>query len=224
MICLMPSVIRLEDGGKGIRTCRIVRLVEQIRLILFAVPLLFFTNPAEAQGLPSKSLSQGAWDFGIYTGGGTGLFAASDTKYYLAGGRIGRVLTSEHLGGWFRGNFEYDAEFSPVFVVFQPGQKIYGGSFTPAILKWNFTANSKVAPYLLLSGGGIVSTDNVPPGNTSYFNFMVGGSFGVHFFTRPKRAITVETHWVHISNGNLGAQNPQLVSNFIFTVGYSWFK
>ena len=200
-----------------------VRLGLRMQFFFVLLPL-FLIYPAAAQGLPSRSLSKGTWDFEFYTGGGTGLFAASDTQFYLAGGRIGRVLTSEHLGGWLRGNFEYDIEFSPVFVVFQPRQTVYGGSFAPVILKWNFTANSRAVPYLLLSGSGLVTSDNVPSGNTSCVNFVAGGSFGVHFFIRPKGAITVETHWVHISNADLGTQNPQLVSNFIFTVGYSWFK
>jgi hypothetical protein len=89
-----------------------------------------------------------------------------------------------------------------------------GGSFTPVILKWNFTANSKIVPYLLLSGGGLFTTGNVPPGNTSNFNFMAGGSGGVHVFLCPKRALTLETHWIHISNSELGRNNPNLPANF----------
>jgi hypothetical protein len=53
---------------------------------------------------------------------------------------------------------------------------------------------------------------------------VAGGSGGVHIFLRPKRALTLETHWIHISNAELGRQNPNLSANFIFTVGYTWFK
>jgi len=169
-------------------------------------------------------------DYGLYAGGGTGLTQASqlyrtaDIRFLVLGGRIGRILTREHLHGWRRGNFEYAGEISPLSYVFQPGGALYGGSFTPIILKWNFTANSKIVPYLLLSGGGLFTTGNVPPGNTSSFNFMAGGSGGVHIFLRPKRALTLETHWVHISSSELGRNNPNLPANFFFTVGYTWFK
>lgn len=112
----------------------------------------------------------------------------------------------------------------PLFRVYQSGGPVYGGNFTPVILKWNFTRHAKAVPYLLLSGGGLATTRNVPPGNTSDFNFVAGGSAGIHIFVRPRRALTLETRWVHISNANLGAQNPQLVSNFLLTLGYSWFK
>jgi hypothetical protein len=105
----------------------------------------------------------------------------------MLGGRIGRILTREHLHGWPRGNFEYAGEITPLSVVFQPGGSLYGGSFTPVILKWNFTANSKIVPYLLLSGGGLFTTGNVPPGDTSYFKFIAGGSSGVHVFLRIDR-------------------------------------
>jgi lipid A 3-O-deacylase len=172
----------------------------------------------------TESLRQGTWDLGAFAGGGNGLFGASYTRYFLAGGRVGRVLSQNHFSGWVRGNFEYAGDFMPAFVVFQQGRAVYGGNFTPIMLVWNFTAHRRIVPYILLSGGGLVTTDNVPRGPTSNFNFVGGGSFGIHALTRSGRALTFETRWVHISNANLGAYNPQLVSNFIFTVGYSWLK
>jgi len=156
-------------------------------------------------------------------GGGSGLFAASNTQYLLAGVRIGKILTDNHLPGWFCGNFEYAGDFEPLFEVFQPGQSVYGGSFLPVILKWNFTRNPRIVPYLMLAGGGIATSSNIPPGNTSTFNFTAGGSIGTYIFLRQGRAITLETHWMHISNADLGTQNPQLVANFFFTIGYTWF-
>jgi hypothetical protein len=180
--------------------------------------------PLRAQNLLAESLEKGTWDFGVFVGGGTGLLAAKNTQFVMAGVHVGRVLTDEYLSGWARGNFEFAGDFMPVVEVFQPRHATYGGSFTPIMLRWNFTSYHHVAPYMLLSGGGLVTWDNVPPGNTSTFNFVAGGSIGTLLFTRPKRALAFETRWVHISNANLGVQNPQLVSNFMFTVGYNWFK
>jgi lipid A 3-O-deacylase len=179
---------------------------------------------AFGQTFDSSLPSHGRWELGTFAGGGTGLLGASGTQYLLAGVRIGRVLTRDHLHGWLRGNFEYAGDFMPVFFVYTGNSRIYGGNFTPVILKWNFTANRRFVPYLLLSGGGLVSTSNVPPGNTSYFNFVAGGSAGANLLLHHGAAVTFESRWVHISNANLGTGNPQLVSNFIFTIGYTWLK
>jgi hypothetical protein len=65
---------------------------------------------------------------------------------------------------------------------------------------------------------------HMPPGNTSGFNFVAGGSLGFRIFVDKRRAINLETRWIHISNANLGTDNPQLVSNFAFTAGYNWYK
>lgn len=201
-----------------------------MKILRGIVLLILTTVPAEAQSWTSQSMRQGAIDYELFAGGGTGLVQASqlyrtaDIRFLLLGGRIGRILTGEHLHGWMRGNFEYAGEISPLSYVFQPGGNVYGGSFTPVILKWNFTANHKIVPYLLLSGGGLVTTGNVPTGDTSNFNFMAGGSGGVHIFLRPKRALTLESRWIHISNSELGRKNPNLLVNFFFTLGYTWFK
>jgi lipid A 3-O-deacylase len=191
---------------------------------LSAVLLLAFSSIAWAQNVTSESFSRGRWELGAFAGGGTGLFGASYTQYVIVGARFGRILTHEHLHGWPRGDFAYAGDFMPIYDVYSGGRRIYGGNFTPIILKWNFTANHRFVPYILLSGGGLVSTSNVPPGDTSDFNFDAGGSFGVNLFTRRRQAITLETRWMHISNADLGTYNPQLVSNFLFTIGYTWFK
>ncbi len=181
-------------------------------------------SPAPAPDFSAQPFHDGTWDLGVFGGGGIGLFTASYTKYAIFGVHIGRVLTQDHFQGWKRGNFEYAAEFMPAIWIYEPAGKVYGGSFNPIILKWNFTANKKIIPYILLDGSGLVTERDVPVGDTSYFNFMAGGSGGVHIMTGRKQALTLESRWLHISNANLGTYNPQLVSNFMFTVGYTWLK
>ena len=182
------------------------------------------TIAGASSGFLRAALPKGTWDLGVFGGGGIGLFTASYTKYAIFGVHIGRVLTQDHFQGWKRGNFEYAAEFMPAIWIYEPAGKVYGGSFNPIILKWNFTANKKIIPYILLDGSGLVTERDVPVGDTSYFNFMAGGSGGVHIMTGRKQALTLESRWLHISNANLGTYNPQLVSNFMFTVGYTWLK
>jgi hypothetical protein len=196
--------------------------------VLFSLTIL--SPPARAQDYPSQSMPQGTWDLGLFAGGGTGLLAARETHYAIAGFHVGRVMTREHLRGWARGNFEFAGDYMPLWEVFQPGigtapgHAVYGGNFTPVILQWNFTSNKRVAPFMSLTGGGMVTRDNVPAGNTSSFNFVAGGSLGFRVFVHKRRAINLETRWIHISNANLGTDNPQLVSNFAFTAGYNWYK
>jgi lipid A 3-O-deacylase len=179
---------------------------------------------ARAQSLTAQSLTRGAWELQPFVGGGSGLGHADTTQFLIAGGRIGKILSKDHLRGWARGNFEAAIDLMPLYLVMQPGGTVYGASFKPAIFQWNFTSNHKVAPYALIGGGVLFTTSNVPPGNTSYVNFTPQLALGFRFFTRPKRSWNFEIQGVHHSNASLGHLNPGLNASLIFTVGYSWFK
>jgi hypothetical protein len=192
--------------------------------IALLLSLFVFRSPLRAQDYPAMSMTQGTWDLGLFGGGGSGLLAAKNTQYVIAGFHVGRIMTREHLPGRARGNFEFGGDYMPLWEVYQPGHRVYGGNFTPIILQWNFASNKRIAPYMSLTGGGLVTRSNVPPGNTSTFNFVAGGSLGLRVFVHKRRAINLETRWMHISNANLGTDNPQLVSNFAFTAGYNWYK
>lgn len=83
------------------------------------------------ESLPATALHKGAWDIGIWGGGGhrvAGGFRTStfqgvtlrtdrigDVSVFNAGVRVGKVLTSELGGGWYRGNFEYAVDLVPVY-------------------------------------------------------------------------------------------------------------
>jgi hypothetical protein len=170
------------------------------------------------------SLTKGAVNLGILGGGGTGLGKSDGTQFGYAGVRAGIVLTGEHLPGLLRGNFEWDVDVLPMYVVFPPNQGVYGGSIRPAIWKWNFTSGSKIAPYFAAEGGVVFSRANVPPGDTSQINFTPGAAFGANVFLKPRRALFVEGNVGHLSSASLGNHNPGYNITFLFTVGYSWFK
>ena len=189
-----------------------------------ALASMFTSSIARGQGTPSQSLTRGTWEFEPFVGGGTGLLRSSNTQFVIAGARVGNVVTGEHLHGWARGDFEFAADFMPLYLVMQPGGTVYGASFKPVIFKWNFTTNHKIVPYALIAGGVLFTTSNVPPGNTSYVNFTPQGALGFHIFTRPKRAWDFEIQFVHHSNASLGTLNPGLNASVLFTVGYNWFK
>jgi len=189
----------------------------------FIAILAMLSVSALAQSLPSDSLEQRAWELALWTAGGHSVSGGTgDTGVWDAGVRVGKVLTAEHGSGLLRGNLEYAVDFIPAYLLVFPSRTSYAGGFDPFMLKWNFTSGGKVAPYLELGGGVLISRDNVPPG-TSNVNFMPQASFGVQIFTREKRAISIAAKYVHISNAGLSTLNPGL-NTLQFSVGYHWFK
>lgn len=196
-----------------------------MRRCLFCVVVFFcVVVSARAQSVSSRSLASGAWELEPFVGGGTGLGHADTTQLLIAGGRVGKIITGDHLHGWARGNFEFAADFMPLYLVMQPGGPVYGASFKPVIFQWNFASGRNIDPYASIAGGILFSTSNVPPGNTSNVNFTSQAALGFRFFTRPKRSWNFEIQAVHHSNASLGHLNPGLNASLLFTLGYSWFK
>jgi hypothetical protein len=187
------------------------------------VLLLLWSSKIAAQAPPENPIQKGTWELGLFGGGGIGLGKSDNTQFFYAGGRAGRVLTSDHLSGIFRGNFEWAVDVMPIYVVFPPESAVYGGSIKPAIWKWNFTSGKKIVPYFAAEGGVVFSRDNIPPGDTSQINFTPGAAFGAHVFVKPKRALLLEIEFGHLSSASLGPHNPGYNGTFTFTVGYSWF-
>ena len=127
------------------------------------VILALLSAAALAQSLPSDSLEPGAWELGVWTAGGHSVpGGTAHTSVWNAGVRVGKVLTAEHGPGWLRGSLEYALDFIPAYLLVFPHQTSYAGGFDPFILKWNFTSGRRVAPYLELGGGVLVSLDDVP--------------------------------------------------------------
>lgn len=179
------------------------------------------------RNMPENSLynGRGAWDFGLLAGGGSAAGKSSDTQFFFAGGRIGRVLTPDLFrSSPVRGNVEYAIEILPVYTVFTPNGAVYGGSVKPFILRWNFTAPRRVVPYLQFAGGALFTTSNVPPGDTSQINFTPQLGGGIHWFRSEKRSVDFGVDLVHHSNASLGNHNPGYNASVFFSVGYSWYK
>jgi hypothetical protein len=113
-----------------------------VRILAILLPLSF-AIAVVAQDRPAK----GDWDLGVYIGGGTSVEGGRrDTQVFSARARIGKVLTAAHGRGFLRGNFEYAADFVPIYLVFQQ-TTVYGGGFDPLVLKWNFASKRQELPY-----------------------------------------------------------------------------
>jgi lipid A 3-O-deacylase len=182
-----------------------------------------FASAASAQD-PDVYMDRGAWEFGAFSGGGIGLGKSDNTQFMYAGGRVGLVLTGQHLRGWFRGNFEWAVDMMPVYVVFPPESAVYGGSFKPAIWQWNFMSHKKVIPYVAAAGGVLFTHTNIPPGDTSYVNFTSQLVTGARVFLKPGRAIFFEDAIGHLSNASLGSHNPGYNGLIEFSIGFSWWN
>jgi lipid A 3-O-deacylase len=170
------------------------------------------------------ALHQHTIQLGILGGGGTGLGHSDGTQFGYAGGRGGIVLSPDFLPGLLRGNFEWAADVLPMYVVFPPQSAVWGGSLRPVIWQWNFTSGQKIAPYVAAVGGIVFTRQNVPPGDTSQVNFTPGIAFGSNVFVKRRRALFFEGSIAHLSSASLGNRNPGYNVNFLFTVGFSWFK
>lgn len=193
-----------------------------MRLAAICLLLAAVASVCSAQA-PSDAMHKGAWDLGVWGGGGSGLGDRSDWKFVTAGVRVGKVLTAEHGSGFLRGNLEWSADVIPVYYVMQPVRNTYGASFTPVLLKWNFTGGKKVVPFVELGGGVLFTTFEVPP-TTSTVNFTPQARFGVHIFTRPKSALTISGGYEHISNAGMTNPNPGVNAILMVRLGYNWFK
>jgi hypothetical protein len=193
-------------------------------LLLLATTRVAAAQDFSSTGLPARSLTKGTWDFGLLGGGGTGLSYARDTQFLYAGGRVGFILTGDHGSGLGRGNFEWAMEMLPLYEVLTPGGAVYGGSFKPAVWRWNFTSGKTIAPYASIAGGILFSTRNLPPGNTSWVNFTPQAALGANVFIKPGKALLMEAAYVHHSNAGLSTYNPGYNASIFFTVGYSWFR
>jgi len=141
---------------------------------------------AGADGPAETTLNKLPWEWGPFFQGGKGVGDRSDFTLLSAGVRLGKVITDEHLGGIFRGQFEYAGELMPYWQAFTPppheqvvyytldGQTYYyeapfgGGTFTgvsltPIILRWDFKQRGRIAPFAQGAGGLIYTTHKFPP-------------------------------------------------------------
>ncbi|SRR5579883_137546 len=189
------------------------------------IVLLLLTSPLLAQQNSNPNIQNGNVEITPWIGGGSGVGASSSFKFFESGVRIGKIITPEIGTGRFRWRFEYAGDLIPVYLIDLPkGPWVYSGGFNPVVLKFAFTANKKVVPFVEANGGVLFSSRDVPQPKTSYVNFMSGVQGGFHYFIREKRAITFSTQVIHISNASLGAHNPGINASVHFRLGFTIFK
>ncbi len=192
---------------------------------MFGVVLVFVAGFAGAQERPL--VPEGAkWDLSVWAAGETGeelTNSFEESQILSAGVFVGRMITGERLRGWRRGNLEYAFDVLPLFETYG-NQHIKGYGFDPVILRWNSALHTaRISPYIELAGGGVSTNSNLPPGNTSSFNFMAKGGGGVYLRTRKRQSVDVGVRWSHISNANLGVENQEF-NGVQVSLAYHWYK
>jgi hypothetical protein len=204
-----------------------LRALRPLRSMIFVLLLLITSALSNvALGQANPELQNYSWDFSVWAAGATGeevTNSFSEAQLFTAGVSVGHALSGEIGSGWRRGHLEYSADFVPVFVQFAP-QKITGTAFDPILLRWNSSVHhGRLSPFVELGGGGVHTHSDFPQGDTSTFNFMARAGGGVVITTRRAQALEIACRWLHISNANLGPQNPEF-NGVQLSLGWHWFK
>ncbi len=197
--------------------------------------------------------AQRPWEFGPVVQGGVGTGNRSSFNFFSAGAHAGKVLTHPALPGLLRGQFEFAGEIFPLWQSYTPAPHLqpakvivdgqpnteylpFGGgtftgvSITPIILRWNFAAKGRLAPWAQGAGGLLWTNHKYPPdflapyGGTSVWNFTPQFGVGFNYFVKPKRSISFAANAVHISSASLGDHNPGVNASVQFELGYNWWK
>jgi hypothetical protein len=164
--------------------------VKKISVIVFLMAMLC-TLHLSAQTAASATTpaalrpANPTWDYGLLGQSGFGVTEGrSGFGFFTAGAHLGRVITSPHGNGLFRGQFEYAVEvfpfwqsYTPVFqrsscvqagasvncsALYNVGGTFTGASITPILLRWNFSSGKKWQPWAQ-GAGGVVWTNHKYP-------------------------------------------------------------
>jgi lipid A 3-O-deacylase len=192
---------------------------------MLAFVILLISAPAYSQDRGPED-EHTKWDLGVWIAGETGeeiTNSFAESQIWSAGVSAGRMLTDDIGQGWRRGRLEFALDFMPIFETYG-NQRTHGIGFDPVILRWKSDLRkNRISPYIELSGGAVITPVNLPPGNTSSFNFMAKGGGGIDYRTRPRQAFDIGVHWSHISNANLGVKNYEF-NGVQVSIAYHWLK
>jgi Lipid A 3-O-deacylase (PagL) len=188
----------------------------------FVLWLLLLPDRAAAQWTANAALGdQQLWDFAAWGAEAVGKTAGQgfgETQISMAGLHVGRVFHRASLESGHRRTWEYTMELTPLLLVTRV-QRAYGGGFAPLGVRVNFAPRGRYRPYLEFNGGAMFTQKNVPPGNTSAFNFTAALGPGVTIPLTSTTALSIAVRGWHLSNGGIGYINPSF-NTVQFVMGY----
>lgn len=130
------------------------------------------------------------------------------------------ILTNPIGDNWYRGYVSLGAEM--VYIQFQEPVLTHGIGFTPKI-KYTFVALDRFWPYAEFAGGPFwTDLAGRIPEQSSQFNFILMGGFGLSYFLTDQVALNVGYRFQHISNAHTSTPNVGLNSSLPFG-GFSFY-
>lgn len=206
-----------REPPSGLQTsCSRILFVGVSLFVTFIWGIMAFAQSPPDYALFHKNASEVSVRFSeIVMNGGTDLLSTSALRF-------GLVLTDPFGRGRLRGTLEYTLDWLPAIFLTKP-KTVYGVGVAPIGFRWNFLGKPRLHPYGELVLGGVLSTSNIPPGNTLNINFTINSGLGLTVFTHSNQMLTVGLDYSHLSNGYLGANNPGL-NGIAVIVEYHWLK
>lgn len=197
------------------------RMLPFLRCATMLCAICAGTLALRAQSAPQQEPEQGSTELQVWTGAAHSLDGGTNgTGVWNGGLRYGWVLTDAHGPGILRGRFEYAVDAVPFYLIFQPHGVVYGAGVNPVALKWLFDTGRRVAPYVDIGGGLLLTSSDVPAG-ISRINFASGTAVGVNV-GHGKAHWSLEVRWLHISDAGLTAENPG-INTIQVRAGLGWF-
>ncbi|NOT21757.1 MAG: acyloxyacyl hydrolase [Nitrospiraceae bacterium] len=130
------------------------------------------------------------------------------------------TLTDPIGDSWYRGQISFGAEMA--YIQFQEPVLTHGVGFTPKI-KYTFVALDRIRPYAEFAGGPFwTDLGGKIPEQSSQFNFILSGGFGVSYFLNNQVALNAGYRFQHISNAHTSRANVGLNSSLPF-IGFSFY-
>lgn len=197
--------------------------MKALRQLIFVVGVFVLPTIAVCQEAPSDGRD---WDLAVWVAAATGeenTNSFAEAQILSAGPFVGKVVKRRAGRGWRQGDLEYGMSASPLFLQLSP-QHLYGIAFEPVVLRWNSGLRlGRITPYIELAGGGVRTNNNLPSGNTSDFNFTASGGAGFYLHSKGRRTWDLGARWAHISNANLGIQNPEF-NGIQIRLAFHWYR
>jgi hypothetical protein len=103
----------------------------------------------------------------------------------------------------------------PVVGMRGPRQDTYAFSVLPIGLRLTTFSRGRFQLTLSVDLGALYATRDIPVDQTSRFNFLAQTGPGVEVFLSRKRSFRAEYLYEHLSNANLGSQNPGIDSGAV---------
>jgi opacity protein-like surface antigen len=97
----------------------------------------------------------------------------------------------------------------------------YSGGASPIGLKLNGLTHRRIQPEVMSNVGFLIASRDIPVPDSSSFNFTFEFGAGVQWYRTPSQSIQAEVRYHHLSNRNLGTENPG-VDSALWKVTYSF--